>query len=93
MLHQPVGHTGPDPSFRYKKRLGAWMFLIYSIVYSGFVIINLASPRAMEAVVFAGLNFAVVYGIGLIVFALLLSLIYSVLCTYRENVYQHENKE
>ena len=34
----------------------------------------------MEAVVFGGLNLAVVYGFGLIVFALFLALIYNRAC-------------
>ena len=84
MLHEPVGTAGPDPAFTYKRRLGVVMFLIYSIIYSSFVLINLLSPRAMERVVFAGTNLAVVYGFGLILFAILLSLVYSVLCTRRE---------
>lgn len=84
MLHHPAPAAGPDPAFAYKKRLGAWMFLLYAAVYAGFVIVNLASPRSMELVLFAGLDLAVVYGFGLIAFALILALIYSALCGRRE---------
>jgi hypothetical protein len=41
-------------------RLGAWMFLAYLIVYSGFVAINVIKPVLMESVVLFGLNLAVV---------------------------------
>jgi uncharacterized membrane protein (DUF485 family) len=84
MLHQPAAKSGPDPAFAFKKRLGVWMFLVYAIIYAGFVLINLVKPRMMEATVFAGTNLAVFYGFGLIVFAIILSLVYSYLCTRRE---------
>ena len=38
----------------------------------------------MEKIVFGGLNLAVVYGFGLIIFALILALIYSRACGRRE---------
>jgi len=85
MLHHYAGPSGPDPAFAYKKRLGARLFLVYAAVYAGFVLINLISPRAMALVVFAGLDLAVVYGFGLILFALLLALLYSALCSRRES--------
>ena len=84
MLHEPAQKTGPDPAFLYKRRLGAWMFLLYALVYAGFVVINLVRPGAMEIVLFGGLNLAVVYGFGLIIFALFLALIYSRACGRQE---------
>lgn len=84
MLHEPAGPSGPDPSSPYKTRLGVWMCLSYSLFYAGFVAINLIRPTAMEAIVFLGLNLAVVYGMGLIVVALILALIYNHLCGVKE---------
>jgi len=84
MLHEPAAKTGPDPAFLYKRRMGAWMFVLYALIYAGFVVINLVRPGAMEAIVFGGLNLAVVYGFGLIIFALLLALVYSWACERRE---------
>jgi uncharacterized membrane protein (DUF485 family) len=85
MLHEPAApETGKDPSFAWKRRLGVNMFFIYAIVYAAFTAINVASPRTMESVVFAGLNLAVVYGFGLIVLALIMALIYNAACTARE---------
>jgi uncharacterized membrane protein (DUF485 family) len=61
------------------------MFAIYCVVYAGFVFLNvLTEGRVMQTIVFAGLNLAVVYGVGLIVFALLLALLYNFLCTRKE---------
>jgi uncharacterized membrane protein (DUF485 family) len=93
MLHEPSVTSGPDPAFLYKRRLGAWMFVLYALVYAGFVVINLVRPGAMEAVVLAGLNLAVVYGFGLIVFALLLALVYNRACGRMEKRLQREKPE
>jgi uncharacterized membrane protein (DUF485 family) len=84
MLHEPAAKAGPDPAFAFKKRLGAINFLVYALTYVGFVAINLAFPALMEKTVIAGLNVAVAYGFGLIVFALVLALVYNRSCTRQE---------
>lgn len=84
MLHQPAAPSGKDPSSAYKARLGVWMFIVYALIYAGFVAINVTDPLAMEAVVAAGMNLAVVYGLGLIVIALILALIYDRMCSSHE---------
>ena len=85
MHHGPAPESAPDPASRYKSRLGVWMFLIYCLVYAGFVSINvLTEGRAMQTIVMAGLNLAVVYGMSLIVLALVMALIYNWLCTAKE---------
>jgi len=86
MSHGPAVEVGPDPASRYKSRLGVWMFLVYCVVYAGFVFTNvLTEGRAMQKILFAGLNLAVVYGMGLIFLALILALIYNALCTAKES--------
>jgi uncharacterized membrane protein (DUF485 family) len=60
------------------------MFILYALIYAGFVVLNLVHPGSMETIVFGGLNLAVVYGFGLIVFALILALIYNLACGRRE---------
>jgi uncharacterized membrane protein (DUF485 family) len=85
VLHEPAAPQGKDYGQKYKTRLGVWMFLLYGIVYGGFMAINLAHPKLMaERTPIFGLNVAGVYGFGLIVFALLLALVYNLLCTRRE---------
>ena len=84
MLHEPATQSGPDHAQGYKARLGVWMFIIYALIYAGFVAINIISPPTMEKTIFLGLNLAVVYGIGLIVIALILALIYNRACGLRE---------
>jgi uncharacterized membrane protein (DUF485 family) len=85
-MHQgPVPESGPDPASSYKTRLGVVMFLIYCVVYVGFILINVvAEGEAMQIILFMGLNLAVVYGIGLIVLALVMALIYNHKCTGKE---------
>ncbi len=85
MLHEPASQSGPDPASEYKARLGVWMFILYCVVYAGFVVINLVSPAAMERTVLWGMNLAVVYGMGLIVFAVVLAIIYDLACRRRES--------
>lgn len=64
----------------YNAKLGVGLFLVYLGLYGGFVGINAFAPVRMEMPVFAGLNLAVVYGFGLILFAFVLAMIYGVLC-------------
>jgi len=85
MLHEPAAKAGKDPASPYKMRLGVQMFFVYAIVYVGFVAINIIKPVLMEKIIFLGLNLAVVYGFGLIIFAMILALIYNSLCTKKEN--------
>jgi uncharacterized membrane protein (DUF485 family) len=85
MLHEPSAPTGPVHAVNYKSRLGLWMFLVYGVIYGGFVLINIAKPLLMQKKIVAGLNLAVVYGFGLIILALVLAIIYNAMCTKRES--------
>lgn len=84
MLHEPAAQSGPDASAAYKMRVGARMFFVYAAVYAVFVAINLLKPLWMEKTILFGLNLAVVYGFGLILFALLLALAYNAMCGAHE---------
>ena len=59
------------------------------MIYVGFVIVNTLDPKTMGQVVFAGLNLAVVYGFGLIILAIVMGLIYNVICTRAEDRMNH----
>ena len=61
-------------------RLGLKLFMVYLVLYGGFVFLNTFSPARMELVVFAGLNLAIVYGFTLIIAAFLLAMIYGWMC-------------
>lgn len=84
MSHGPATDWGEDKASGYKSRLGVYLFISYAIVYAVFVIMNVVSPRSMSIILFRGLNLAVVYGMGLILLAIIMGLIYNYLCTQKE---------
>jgi uncharacterized membrane protein (DUF485 family) len=84
MFHGPAAKVGKDPASGYKTRLGVWMFLAYSLVYVLFVVISVTNISLMEMEVFSGLNLAVIYGMGLIVIALIQAIVYNHKCTQKE---------
>ena len=84
MLHEPAVSSDVDPAIAYKTRVGVRLFLLYALVYVGFVTINVVNPLAMESIIFLGLNLAVVYGVGLIALAFILALVYTRLCAGKE---------
>lgn len=65
---------------RFNVRLGMTLFVVYLVLYLGFVLINAFAAEWMEVTTLAGLNLALVYGFGLILAALLLALIYGWFC-------------
>ncbi len=83
MDHGPSSQWGEDNAAAYKTRIGMRMFLLYCIVYGGFVLINSLWPKLMEKAI-GGLNLAVVYGFGLIILALVMALIYNALACREE---------
>lgn len=85
MDHGPAVKLGVDHSTEFKSKLGIKLFMFYFLIYCGFVAINTVSPKLMEKKVFMGLNLAVTYGFGLIIFAIILGLIYNHICTKAED--------
>jgi uncharacterized membrane protein (DUF485 family) len=63
------------------SRIGLVLFAVYLVLYGGFVLLNAFWPELMERTPVAGLNVAILYGFGLIIGALVLSLIYGAVCT------------
>jgi uncharacterized membrane protein (DUF485 family) len=86
-MHLSEAKWVDDPAASLKILLGKWFFLIYSIVYAGFIIINVLSPSFMGIDV-GSLNVAIVYGFGLIFFAILLALAYNHISTLAEELFR-----
>lgn len=84
MGHGPAVKLGKDNAAGYKAKIGVSMFVVYTLIYFIFVLINVVKPEIMRSQVI-GLNLAVVYGMGLIIFAFLLALVYNHFCTQAEN--------
>ncbi len=92
MDHGPAVELGVDNAQEKKAKLGVILFVLYSIVYAVFVSITVFNYEAMGKIVFANLNLAVVFGFGLIIFAILLGIVYNFVCTGYENKYNKEEK-
>ncbi|PLY00704.1 MAG: hypothetical protein C0624_11715 [Desulfuromonas sp.] len=83
MGHGPAVKLGKDNAAGYKSKIGISMFIVYTLTYFGFVIINAVNPALMQETVL-GQTLAVTYGFGLLIFALVLAVIYNHLCTAAE---------
>ena len=85
MLHEPAVKTGKDAASDWKAALGIKLFWLYCVIYMGFVGIAVFSPESMKTELLAGTNLAIIYGMALIIFAIVLGLIYNYLCTKKED--------
>ena len=85
MHHGPAVELGVDNASKKKARLGVWFFFLYLFCYGGFVAIGVLNYELLDQEVAGGLNLALIYGIGLIVFAVLLGILYNHLCSRYED--------
>lgn len=85
-MHQNVV-TEPevDNASGKKARLGIIFFFIYFFFYAGFVAIGVLNYELLAVEVFKGINLAIFYGMGLIIFAVLLGVLYNFLCSRYED--------
>ncbi len=58
------------------QRVGLKLFAIYCLAYGAFIALNVAGPQLMPVPVVAGVNLAIIFGLGLILLAFALSLVY-----------------
>jgi uncharacterized membrane protein (DUF485 family) len=85
-----MGQKNPPPALalerseRFKQCLGILLCSVYALVYAVFVFISVYDVTLMDTLMPFGLNLAVFYGFGIIVFALLLALVYSRACSRSE---------
>jgi uncharacterized membrane protein (DUF485 family) len=63
-----------------QSRYGLTLFLVYVIFYGLFVYLSAFRPDVMANRPFGGVNLAVLYGLGLIIAAIVLALLYMVIC-------------
>ena len=85
MLHEPAAKMEKDAASEWKAKLGIKLFWLYCVIYMGFVGIAVFAPEAMKIPVLAGTNLAIVYGMSLIIFAIILGLVYNYVCTKKED--------
>jgi len=69
-----------DPAVeRHNARLGLVLFVVYLAAYGAYVLVNAFRPAVMDELVGVGINLAVASGMGLIVGAMALAVVYAVL--------------
>lgn len=92
MGHGPATTWGKDNASEFKTKTGIKLFIIYCIIYSGFVIINTIQPKLMGLKIIFGLNLACVYGFGLILLAIIMGLLYNSACSKAEDQMNTQSK-
>lgn len=91
-MHEPSSEWKKDNAVSIKVIIGKWFFILYAIVYAGFILINIASPKFMSIDI-GSLNMAIIYGFGLILFAMLLAFAYNHISTHAESVMNPESDD
>jgi len=72
-----------SPATARHARYGIVLFIFYLALYGGFCYLSAFRADLMASKPFDGVNLAVLYGMGLIVAAFVLALIYMLLCRPR----------
>lgn len=72
------GDAGEPRQAAPASRLGLAMFALYVLLYGGFITLVLVRPDLVAERAFGGVNLAIACGLGLIVAAVLLSVVYMV---------------
>lgn len=75
-----------------KSVLGIRLFFVYLICYAGFVAIGVFEYELLAVPVLGGLNLALAYGLGLILFAVILGIVYNYYCTKYEDEAEQANE-
>ena len=83
MAHGPSTEWKKEKSEGFKSRLGLIMFAIYVPIYLAFILICVLSPKTMSIDI-GSLNLAIVYGLFLILLAIVQALIYNNICSRKE---------
>lgn len=78
--HENIREEEHPPLVARNTRIGLSLFAIYLALYAGFMGLSTFAPKVMQARPFGGLNLFVLYGFGLIVAALILAIVYLLLC-------------
>ena len=67
-------HAELSPAAKYNARLGIFLFILYLLIYAGFVALSAFAPSVMAKPVIGGVNLAVVYGFALIGLAFVMAI-------------------
>ncbi len=75
-MDQNQAHEGNSSEHR-KSNIGVVMTIFYAIIYGGFVFLSVFYPSLMSLRTVFGLNLAITYGLGLIIIAIILAMVYN----------------
>lgn len=92
-MHGPAAKLEADKSAAKKAKLGVILFLVYTLVYAGFVIIGLTDPELLGKPIIGNQNLAIVYGFGLIILAIVMGFVYNFFCTRMEDSMNTKKQE
>ncbi len=84
-MHGPAAKMEADKAAAKKSKLGVILFIVYTLLYSGFVMIGLINPELLGVHVIGKQNLSIVYGFGLIILAIVMGFIYNAICTRMED--------
>jgi uncharacterized membrane protein (DUF485 family) len=90
--HHAAAPTELEPTSARATCYGRILFVLYALLYGGFVLINAFAPELMQRTPLGGINLAVLYGLGLILAAFVLAVFYDWLCRFLANSPQ-QNEE
>ena len=77
MLHESKAIKETDYAASKKAKLGVKLFIVYTIIYAGFVLIGLTRPELMGKELMGGQNIDIIYGFGLILLAIVMGFVYN----------------
>ncbi|MBL8888609.1 MAG: hypothetical protein JNL67_01430 [Planctomycetaceae bacterium] len=81
MDHGPNEHQAEDPRIIVRQqRRGLLLFAIYATVYLLYILCCIGSPQTLEATYLFGIANSVTFGFGLISLAILIALVYGLIC-------------
>lgn len=82
VLHDHAHADEPEDEIAAARnaRLGRKLFVVYLVLYLGYMLLTAFRPELLRTLVPGGINLAVAYGIGLIKAAILMALLYAWLC-------------
>jgi uncharacterized membrane protein (DUF485 family) len=90
MIHEPAAKLKNDKAAHLKSKLGLKLFFVYALIYAGFIFIGVYKPSLMGVRIAWGLNFAIIYGFGLIVLAIVMGFLYHLACSRFEDRLNHK---
>jgi uncharacterized membrane protein (DUF485 family) len=93
----PVGgtheHDDHPELARRNARAGLWLFAVYLAAYGLFMGLAAFSPKTMAMATPLGPNLAIVYGFGLIFGAVVLALLYMLICKLNADRFQQQGQQ